>query len=351
MTANNTSAAEAEAEAENAKHPPVTSPLLDEVVSESPALGPSHHKNHATPPHSTSSTPPRRNQQPPGSSKWSPGFVRRFPLIGIVALVGCVACIAASVGVLVASNGQPIDSWTISPALYLALLTTALNTLAGVAFGEGVKIAWWSSAVRGTTVFSLQSYWASGDSILHAAKPSRGGFNIVSLAKLAVSLIAIDQPLIQRASSVVSRHPSEGIQVTAPIAPEIPYGYTGVPYGQAPTLNNISMSVPMLNAFNAYTQRRPITHTFTGCRDTDTCTGVVQAGGFAADCSTSDYSSDPYSIISTTATLVLKTLSPFNASCSVPLAAVDETPSITASVFYSHRNSGNCSDATLTSTS
>ncbi|EHK40217.1 hypothetical protein TRIATDRAFT_159423 [Trichoderma atroviride IMI 206040] len=98
----------------------------------------------------------------------------------------------------------------------MALLTTALNILALVAVGEGVKMAWWNAAIRGTTVFSLHDNWAM---------PHRS-FNIISLAKLAVTLIAIDQPLIQRASSVVSQHPSLAVSVIAPIAQEIPFGYT-----------------------------------------------------------------------------------------------------------------------------
>ncbi|KAM0460082.1 hypothetical protein ACHAO4_002212 [Trichoderma viride] len=319
-------------EAENGKYQ-ILAPAIVEEIPESSASAPLHEKYEAV----------RPDQQQQGV-KWSPGIIRRLPYIGILALVGCIACIAASVGILVASNGQPIDDWSVSPTVYLALLTTALNILARVAFGEGIKIAWWNAAIRGTSVFSLHDYWASGDSALYSAMPRRS-FNIISLAKLAVTLIAIDQPLIQRASSVVSQHPSQAISVTAPIAQEIPFGYTGDQYGSAVELESVSMSFPMLQAFNAYNQKSTITHNFTGCADT--CTGVVQAGGFVANCSTSDFLINPDSIIPTT-TPDNKTLSAFNVSWDVPFASQSDTPSITSLVFYSHKNTGNCSNATLT---
>lgn len=75
--------------------------------------------------------------------------MHRLLYIGIQALVGPISCIAASVGILVASSVQSIDDWLLSPTVYLALLKTALRILARVAFGEGIKIAWWNAAIRG----------------------------------------------------------------------------------------------------------------------------------------------------------------------------------------------------------
>lgn len=101
----------------------------------------------------------------------------------------------------------------------------------------------------------------------------RRSFKIRSLAKLDLTLIAIDQLLIQRASSVVSQHPSKSISVTAPIAPKIPFGYIGDRYGSVTDLESVSMRLPMLQVCNAYNEKSIITHNFTICADT--CTGVV----------------------------------------------------------------------------
>lgn len=70
---------------------------------------------------------------------WSPGIMHRLLYIGIITPFGCVSCMGASVGILVASNVDPIDDWVVSPTVYLALLTTALRILARVAFSEGIK--------------------------------------------------------------------------------------------------------------------------------------------------------------------------------------------------------------------
>lgn len=69
--------------------------------------------------------------------------------IGILALVGFISCIAASVSILVVSNVQSKDDWLISPVVYLVLPTMALRILERVAFGEGIKIAWWNAVTRG----------------------------------------------------------------------------------------------------------------------------------------------------------------------------------------------------------
>lgn len=44
------------------------------------------------------------------------------------------------------------------------------------------------------------------------------------------------------------------------------------------------MTGPMISAFNDYNSQNPMTTNFSGC--TDTCTGFIDAGGLAAQCST-----------------------------------------------------------------
>ena len=110
--------------------------------------------------------------------------------------------------------------------MYLALLTTVTNMLLRYAFKEGVVIAWWNKALRGGTVKDVHKQWSSGDGFWSAPGAGRH-FNLISLASIAVTLVFVDQPLIQRASTVISVPRTYLTNVTATIAPEIPPGYTG----------------------------------------------------------------------------------------------------------------------------
>ncbi|KAF8847399.1 hypothetical protein BDZ45DRAFT_733624 [Acephala macrosclerotiorum] len=160
-------------------------------------------------------------------------------------------------------------------------MTTGMNMLTRFAFHEGNKISWWYRATRGGTLRDLHTRWESGHGFWGALGAGRN-FNLVSLTSLAATFIVIDQPLIQRASTIVPARVAEFRNITASIAPEIPYGYTGYQYGRM--ASEQVMTQPMIAAFNDFNTQAPITTGFTGCRDT--CTGYVDAGGLAAQCAT-----------------------------------------------------------------
>lgn len=217
-----------------------------------------------------------------GGTIWLPGIKRQFPVRGAIALFGCFAFILASIIVLVKSDGQPTSSWTISPTVYLALLVTGTNMLARFIFSEGVKITWWHTALRGGTVQDLHNRSAHADGLFSALTSGRQ-FNLVALASLAVTIIVIDQPLIQRASSIVTVSRTVAVNVTASIAPEIPWGFTS--YRSSRSIYDQVMTQPMISAFNDYNSQAPISaSSFTGCKGT--CTGYVEAGGLSAQCVT-----------------------------------------------------------------
>jgi hypothetical protein len=168
-----------------------------------------------------------------------------------MSLFGCLACISASVTVLVKSDGQPTSSWTWSPTVYLALFTAGTNTFARFAFNEGAAIAWWHKAIRGGTVKELHNHFAYSNGFLTALFSRHGGqFSPVALVSFALALLIIDQPLIQRASTVVSVSRTSIVNVTAPIAPEIPWGFTG--HQTSDSIYESVMTQPMIAAFNDY---------------------------------------------------------------------------------------------------
>lgn len=221
------------------------------------------------------------NDREANGAQWRPGMWSHIPIAGILAVLGALICIAGNLAVLVRSNGTPVADWHVSPPVYIALMTTITNVLLRFAFHEGNKIAWWYKAIRGGTLHDLNARWESGDGFWSALRSGRR-FNLVSLASVTATLIVIDQPLIQRASTIVSAQFIRSSNVTAFVAPEIPYGYTGFQSGRAP--GDQIMTQPMIAAFNDYNSQVPITPGFTGC--TDVCTGFVEAGGLAAQCTT-----------------------------------------------------------------
>lgn len=213
---------------------------------------------------------------------WSPGLWRQFPVPSALALFGCSSFIVASIIVLVKSDDQPTSDWTLSPTVYLALLTTGTNMLARFAFGEGVKIMWWHTALQGGTIQDLHNRSAYADGFVSALTSGRQ-FNLVALASLAVTIMVIDQPLIQRASSIASVSRTVAVNVTASIAPEIPWGFTS--YMTSSSVYDQVMTQPMILAFNDYNSQAPIDASrFSGCKGT--CTGYVEAGGLSAQCTT-----------------------------------------------------------------
>lgn len=211
-------------------------------------------------------------------SPWNPGFFRQLPITGALALFVVLLCAGADAVILYKSDGQEVESWKISPAVLLATLSAVANTCLQFARSEGVIIAWWRKALHGGTLYDLNRYWESGDSVRAAAMPGRG-FNLVALATITAQIVIIDGPLLQRASHVVVVPRSVMVNVTAPIAQELPYGYTG--YADNPT--DIVMNETFSQIVNAYIKREKITTSFFGC--SGNCSGIVKAAGLAVDCS------------------------------------------------------------------
>lgn len=214
-------------------------------------------------------------------NQWEPGIWRQFPYRGVTALLFSLFCMAGSIAILYRSDGQPVQHWKISPTVYLALFTTGANMSLRFAFNEGVKISWWHQALNGSSVRDLHQLWLYGDTFWSALFSGRN-FNMVALASVATTLVVIDQPLIQRASTIVPVHRYHPVHVVAQIAPEIPWGYTGYQSGRGGEQQ--LMTGPMISAFNDFNSKNPMVANFSGC--TGTCTGSVEAGGLATQCST-----------------------------------------------------------------
>lgn len=104
---------------------------------------------------------------------WRPGFWRRFPWWGFGALFMVVLCMymlcgtlshllikpvtGVSAGILLASDGSTIDSWTVREdkaqlQVYISVIEMIMNFLILFALAEGMVIRFWRQLLHGTTV-------------------------------------------------------------------------------------------------------------------------------------------------------------------------------------------------------
>lgn len=219
----------------------------------------------------------------PGSGRpWSPGLFPRLPWLGLGALLGSVLGLGACVAILVVSNGQPVKDWVLQPTVYLSIAYTLTNIMLQYALTEGVNVAWWRRSMNSNTeVGDLHRFWEFGNS-LWAALTSGRRFNLPALACVFAALAPVNGPLLQRASKVSVRSVSSVTSLRLPIAPEIPYGWTGIVSGRMYAVSLLTANFTPV-AQNFYNQR-PINISATGCND-GICTAKILGSGFAANCS------------------------------------------------------------------
>ncbi|QKX64138.1 uncharacterized protein TRUGW13939_11311 [Talaromyces rugulosus] len=226
---------------------------------------------------------------------WKTGVVRRFPVYGITYLLLAVAAILGCVAVLISSNGALVETWPftpypISPAVLLAIFSATTNVCLTSALHEGLNYAWWQAAIRGTTLGRLYRYWDHGNSLLASLSAGRH-LSWIGVASIAVSLVVVDVPLLQRASTTrLATIYTNSTDINATMATHLAYGQTGYRAwtgSGAIMLGSLSLPTPSFHrVLDDYFAHRPISAaTVTGCEGT--CSGVIEAAGFYRDCTES----------------------------------------------------------------
>ncbi|RDL32562.1 uncharacterized protein BP5553_09018 [Venustampulla echinocandica] len=215
------------------------------------------------------------------STTWRRGAFRRFPWPGFLALVAALLSAIGMVVVLVLSNNKPVSQWKISPAVYLAIESTIANILLAYALSEGTTVAWWVKSMKpGSHVSDLHNIWAYGTSIKQALFSGRG-FNLIALACITAALAPINGPLLQRASTISTLAVNKPTTLTVLAAQEFPLGYTGTVTGRAHTVGFVTSNFS--SVVQDYVLKKPINITQSGCEGR--CSGVMQAAGYAINCS------------------------------------------------------------------
>lgn len=316
-----------------------TSALHNDTRTDNAACTPQHgsHRQHPEP---TISRYPTMTDGRPWGHPWRNGLWASFPHRGVWALFGCLACTVACIIILLECDDKPQEDWSISPTVYVSALTAVTNTLARFAFSNGVKITWWRKALKGGSFADLHHRWSHADGFWSAVLAGRQ-FNPIALSCIAVTIIVIDQPLIQRAVGVVSVQRTSTVEISVAIAPEIPWGYTGFQDGR--DYMEGGMTQPMISVMTDYNSKSLIKPPMSECRGN--CTGFIEAGGLAAQCNSSTSPRGyPYSS---------STMFKYNADFSISFELKDldmfeRPPSIVADIDYRHSSNETSCEAIRT---
>lgn len=130
---------------------------------------------------------------PSEGSSWHPGVAKHFPWLGFLALITTLLCCGSFVGILVASDGIPVDSWTLSPSVCLSIVSAVAVATLAFAYSEGVVISWWRKTLKGGTAGDLHRNWIYGQSAFEAFIAGRK-FNLVAAASLMTVVAFISGP-------------------------------------------------------------------------------------------------------------------------------------------------------------
>jgi hypothetical protein len=210
---------------------------------------------------------------------------RKSPWPFMLLILLMLACMGASASIIAISDGQPVGSWIIEPAVLLAFISSIWNFAAGSMLGIAVTITWWRNFVRGTTIRNLHYIWSRGAGLSWFASFRAGvdARNILLLASLIVLVQAINNPLLQRSSHVDAKNVTVADTMMLDMVSQLPDGWL------AQIENATSASViglrEGLSAAQGWWWNKPIlSRNATGFQCDGVCKGNVQGTGLRFTC-------------------------------------------------------------------
>ncbi|KAL8704462.1 MAG: hypothetical protein Q9201_002378 [Fulgogasparrea decipioides] len=213
---------------------------------------------------------------------WNPSTLHRLPWRGFGAMLGVLAAVAVAIVVLMLSDGRPTNSWSLQPAVYLAIASTLANVFIHFALSQAICVAWWRRATQSNTKISdLHRHWNYGDS-LWASVTSGRHMNVIAVASVLVAIVPINGPLLQRASRVGLGRFVQNSEIQLQIAQQLPIGYTGLVASGRGRPYASFLTPEFKNIVNATNNLAPISPVSKGCAGE--CTTRVRGAGFTVDC-------------------------------------------------------------------
>ncbi|KAL2062003.1 hypothetical protein VTL71DRAFT_6269 [Oculimacula yallundae] len=134
-------------------------------------------------------------------AQWRPGFIARFPWLGLGCLLAVLLCGIGCLVTLVLADGVAKHHWgNLAPNVIVNMLNSVANLCFGIAITNGIAIAWWRKTLAGATIKQLNRSWKFSSSIKDVVLGAKY-FNFIALAALAAKLTIIDGTLLQKAFS------------------------------------------------------------------------------------------------------------------------------------------------------
>ncbi|KAI5812866.1 hypothetical protein BZA77DRAFT_374826 [Pyronema omphalodes] len=222
------------------------------------------------------------------------------PLEVILALRLATASAVESIFILLSSHNKPVDEWfghRSSPTVMLAVCAIVANISVQYALSEGLSIQWWLQAAPNRRNISsykrLRDIYEQGTSVWVAVW---GGLRLKSnragLACVASVIVALNGPLLQRASKVESVLYTTDVDIMTNLAAEAPTGFSGLRSGR---LSQTSALQPRFaQVMKSFNQRDDIVFgNSTGCKGI--CKTEIEGMGFSVNCTEGTY---PYILVS-----------------------------------------------------
>lgn len=206
------------------------------------------------------------------------------PWLGILTLIGMMACLVTSAIVVGVSHNNTVASWKIQPAVLLAILSGISGVLFACALEAGVAVRFWLGASSHTSLSQLHYIWdhGRGFGLIPALRAGSKARNVALLATGAYILQFLASPLLQRSTFQSLRDDVSLESMSMDIAARIPDGWFGVRDANGGGLfefgNGLSELQQWWRKNSISTQDRP------GYRCDGTCDTRVRGAGFSYEC-------------------------------------------------------------------
>jgi hypothetical protein len=203
----------------------------------------------------------------------------------IVLTIIIVACIGASASIVIVSDTQAVTSWKVQPAVLLAVLSSVLNLALAAVLSMSVAITWWRAFLQGTKLANLHYIWEHGTGLNPIPALCRDVYarKVVLVAGIVAVVKFINNPLLQRATSIIAYDSVTNETIQLDITQRLPDSWPG-------PIQNSSMQLIIggphsLAAAQGWWSNSTITsYNEPGYYCNGTCTGKVPGAGISLDC-------------------------------------------------------------------
>lgn len=167
--------------------------------------------------------------------------------------------------------------------MLLGFLASIGSLLLQCALSQGTVVAWWSTALKGTTLATLHRKWEHGVSLFASISAGKH-MDRIAVAKVLVCALLAVSPLLQRAVTTELRTHGSVVSLSTQ-APTHMESFAEMNFNA--TINHfygspLQVSSQLARIVQAYTNKRPIRSGIIGCLGN--CSGSIDVAGISAKC-------------------------------------------------------------------